>query len=162
MNLFEMLRYDEGLKLEVYFDTEGYPTVGVGHLLTKVHNLMTGISILDKELGRSTQGRITTEDAEYLFSKDVEKAKAGIKSNTVLNDLYLSLDSIRQMALVNMVFQMGVAGVAGFNNSIKLLKAKQWDQAALNLAQSRWFKQTPNRAKRVIDVFKTGTMNAYK
>ncbi|WP_373559966.1 glycoside hydrolase family protein, partial [Klebsiella pneumoniae] len=30
-----MLRFDEGEKLQVYKDTEGYWTVGIGHLLTK-------------------------------------------------------------------------------------------------------------------------------
>ena len=61
-----------------------------------------------------------------------------------------------------MVFQMGVAGVAGFPKGMRLLKAKQWGQAAVELADSRWYKQTPNRAKRVISTFKTGTWKAYE
>lgn len=31
-DVFGMLKLDEGLKLKVYKDTEGYWTVGIGHL----------------------------------------------------------------------------------------------------------------------------------
>ena len=34
-DVFGMLQIDEGLKLSIYKDTEGYWTVGIGHLLTK-------------------------------------------------------------------------------------------------------------------------------
>ena len=61
-----------------------------------------------------------------------------------------------------MVFQMGETGVAGFTNSLRMLQQKRWDEAAVNLAKSRWYNQTPNRAKRVIATFRTGTWDAYK
>ena len=35
MNIFEMLRIDEGCKLDLYKDTEGYWTIGIGQLITK-------------------------------------------------------------------------------------------------------------------------------
>ena len=35
MELNAMLRYDEGEKFTMYKDTEGYFTIGVGHLITK-------------------------------------------------------------------------------------------------------------------------------
>ena len=34
--LSEMLKFDEGSKLTVYWDTEGYPTIGIGHLILKL------------------------------------------------------------------------------------------------------------------------------
>ncbi|WJZ28003.1 hypothetical protein NCTGTJJY_CDS0124 [Serratia phage 92A1] len=162
MTIFDMLRIDEGLSLEIYKDTEGFYTVGIGHLLTKDPSKAVAIAQLDKELGRSTSGKISISEAELLFQKDVAKATSGIQGNSVLAPVYASLDSVRQSALINMVFQLGVAGAAGFKNSMALLKAKDWDKAAVNLAQSKWYNQTTNRAKRVISVFKTGTMDAYK
>ena len=162
MNIFGMLRIDEGCKLTIYKDTEGYWTVGIGQLLTKDPSLEVAKRELDKLVGRKANGVITQAEAETLFTKAVQKATTGILSNAVLKPVYDSLDSIRQAALINMVFQMGVAGVASFENSMKLLKAKNWSQAAINLAQSRWYKQTPNRAKRVIETFKTGTWKAYE
>lgn len=161
-NIFEMLRYDEGLRLDIYKDTEGYWTVGIGHLLTKDPSIAVAQKELDKLMGRATMGKITQKEAEDLFAVDCRKVDRGIEGNSSLSTTFNGLDSVRRDALRNMVFQMGVAGVAGFKNSLKLLQSKQWEQAAVNLKQSRWFKQTPNRAKRVIETFRTGTFNAYK
>ncbi|ATN93090.1 endolysin-murein hydrolase [Salmonella phage Melville] len=164
MNIFDMLRIDEGLKLEIYKDTEGFWTVGIGHLLTKNPNKSVAISELDRLVGRNTSGKITQSEAELIFKNDVETAVSGILKNATLKPVYNSFigDEPRLAALINMVFQMGVAGVAGFKNSMALLKAKDWDRAAVNLAQSKWYKQTTNRARRVIKTFETGTWKAYE
>ncbi|AFU64068.1 hypothetical protein ACQ31_gp185 [Salmonella phage STML-198] len=164
MNIFDMLRIDEGLKLEIYKDTEGFWTVGIGHLLTKNPNKSVAISELDRLVGRNTSGKITQSEAELIFKNDVETAVSGILKNATLKPVYNSFigDEPRLAALINMVFQMGVAGVAGFKNSMALLKAKDWDRAAVNLAQSKWYKQTTNRARRVIKTFEKGTWKAYE
>ncbi|AWD90554.1 tail-associated lysozyme [Erwinia phage Cronus] len=162
MTIFEMLKFDEGIKLSIYLDTLNYYTVGIGHLLVKSSDRAAAIRQLDKEVGRSTNGTITMAEAEALFQKDVASATRDIKSNTVLAPVWAVLDEVRQMALINFVFQLGTTGAAGFTTSMKLLQNKQWDQAAVNLAKSKWYTQTPNRAKRVISVFKTGTLAAYK
>lgn len=161
MDIFGMLRIDEGYDSKIYKDTEGYYTIGIGHLLTRDPSLAVAKKELDKLVGRSCNGQITQAEAEAIFNKDVEKATAGILGNAVLKPVYDSLDAVRRAALINMVFQMGVAGVSGFKNSLRMLKEKRWDDAAINLAQSKWYRQTPNRAKRVISTFKTGTFGAY-
>nr|7DWS_A Chain A, Endolysin [Tequatrovirus T4]7DWS_B Chain B, Endolysin [Tequatrovirus T4]7DWS_C Chain C, Endolysin [Tequatrovirus T4] len=162
MNCFEMLRIDEGLRLKIYKDTEGYYTIGIGHLLTKSPSLNAAKSELDKAIGRNTNGVITKDEAEKLFNQDVDAAVRGILRNAKLKPVYDSLDAVRRCALINMVFQMGETGVAGFTNSLRMLQQKCWDCAAVNLAKSRWYNQTPNRAKRVITTFRTGTWDAYK
>lgn len=160
--IFQMLKQDEGLKLDVYKDTEGYWTVGIGHLLTKNPDKSVAINVLDSLVGRKTNGLITQQEAQTIFESDVKNVDSGIKQNSFVNDVFVSLDSVRQDALRNMVFQMGVQGVAGFKNSLRLLKEKNWSQAAINLKQSKWHRQTPNRANRVINVFETGTYKAYE
>lgn len=162
MTIFEMLKFDEGIKLSIYLDTLNYYTVGIGHLLVKSSDRAAAIRQLDKEVGRSTNGTITMAEAETLFQKDVASATRDIKSNTVLAPVWAVLDEVRQMALINFVFQLGTTGAAGFTTSMKLLQTKQWNEAAVNLAKSKWYTQTTNRATRVISVFKTGTLNAYK
>nr|5WF5_A Chain A, Human A2a adenosine receptor T4L chimera [synthetic construct] len=162
LNIFEMLRIDEGLRLKIYKDTEGYYTIGIGHLLTKSPSLNAAKSELDKAIGRNTNGVITKDEAEKLFNQDVDAAVRGILRNAKLKPVYDSLDAVRRAALINMVFQMGETGVAGFTNSLRMLQQKRWDEAAVNLAKSRWYNQTPNRAKRVITTFRTGTWDAYR
>lgn len=162
MDIFGMLRIDEGYDSKIYKDTEGFWTIGIGHLLTRDPSLTVAKAELDKLVGRSCDGKITQAEAEAIFAKDVDKATRGVMANAVLKPVYDVLDGVRKAALINMVFQMGVAGVAGFTNSMALLKAKNWEKAAVNLAQSKWYRQTPNRAKRVIATFKTGTWKEYE
>lgn len=162
MNIFEMLRIDEGLKLELYKDTEGFWTVGIGHLVTKDPSLAVAKKELDKLVGRSCNGVITKAEAETIFARDVDKATTGILSNATLKPVYNVLDSIRRAALINMVFQMGTNGVANFKNSMRLVQDKKWEQAATELAKSAWYRQTKNRATRVIETMRTGTWKAYE
>ncbi|AHY25095.1 lysozyme murein hydrolase [Pectobacterium bacteriophage PM2] len=163
MDIFGMLRIDEGCKLELYKDTEGYWTIGIGQLITKNPSKDVARNELDKLMGRICNGKITQQEAEELFNTSVEKARKGIQNNPTLKPVYDSLDEIRRCALINMVFQMGLAGVVGFPKGMRLLKANQWAQAAIELADSKWQKtQTPNRANRVISTFKTGTWKAYE
>lgn len=163
MDIFGMLRIDEGCKLELYKDTEGFWTIGIGQLITKNPSKDVARDALDKLMGRICDGRITQREAEELFNGSVEKARKGILANATLKPVYDVLDEVRHCALINMVFQMGVAGVAGFPKGMRLLKEQKWDAAAIELADSRWYKtQTPNRAKRVISTFKTGTWKAYE
>lgn len=162
MNIFQMLSVDEGLRLDVYKDTEGYWTVGIGHLLTKNPSKAIAIQELDRLVGRSTNGVITKDEAELIFKKDVDKAILGIKSNSTLAQIYAGLDDVRRDALVNMTFQLGVAGVAGFRKGMAAISAKDWKRAEVELKDSRWFKsQTPARAGRVIGVMCTGTYKGY-
>lgn len=163
MDIFGMLRIDEGYNNKLYKDTEGYWTIGIGQLITKNPSKDVARDELNKLMGRNCDGQITQREAEELFNRSVDKARKGILANASLKPVYDVLDEIRRCALINMVFQMGVAGVAGFPKGMRLLKEKQWDKAAVELADSRWYKtQTPNRAKRVIATFKTGTWKAYE
>lgn len=160
MDIFTMLKTDEGIDLQLYKDTLGYYTIGIGHLVTKVDSFSTAVLTLNNALGRSTNGVITSEEAATLFQSDVQKAKESL-SEVGLGGLLNSLDPIRQAALINMSFQLGARGVANFKNSMALLASGNWEQAAVNLKQSNWFRQTTNRATRVIETFRTGTWDAY-
>lgn len=161
MNIFEMLKIDEGVELSMYIDSRGFYTIGIGHLLVKSRDRAAALAQLNRDVGRTTNGTITSAEAQKLFEADVASATRNIKSNPVLAPVWAVLDETRQMALINFVFQLGIGGAANFKNSMKLLQNRQWDQAAVELAKSNWYVQTTNRAKRVISVFKTGTLNAY-
>lgn len=158
---FDMLRYDEGLKLTIYKDTEGFWTVGIGHLLTKNPSKEVAITTLDKLVGRSTRGTITEAEARNIFKSDVDKAVKGIQKSSILAPVYNSVNDARKKAIINMVFQMGQAGAESFSNSLGLIKNHYYTVAANNMRKSKWYRQTPNRAERVIMVLKTGTLDSY-
>lgn len=160
MTLIEMIRYDEGQKLTVYKDTEGYWTIGVGHLLTKDPSKALAILELDKLVGNKTYGYINEKQSSEILKSDINNAVKQI-SRTELNTVYIQLDTVRRSALVNMVFQLGVSGVLKFRKMLKYLQAGEYEKAADESLGSLWGKQTPNRAKRVTDVIRYGDFRSY-
>lgn len=134
------LREDEGEKLHGYTDTLGYLTIGVGILI-------------DKRRG----GGITKAESAYLLANRIEEKRAELRARLPWFD---DLDDARQNALVNMAYQLGVGGLLGFKNSLRLIESGKFEAAATSMRNSRWFRQTPNRAKRVIEQIRTGNHRA--
>ena len=66
------------------------------------------------------------------------------------------LDEARTAVLVSMAYQMGVAGLAQFKNTLSLIEHKHFDDAAKAMLDSKWAKQTPNRAKRHAEQMRSG------
>ena len=56
-----------------------------------------------------------------------------------------------QLCLANMCFQLGRPTLNKFKKSIAFANDHQWGDLAEEILDSRWAKQTPNRAKRISD-----------
>ena len=70
-----------------------------------------------------------------------------------LKDYKNNLD-IKQEAwdiLFNMTYQLGARGFVNFKKMIKALEKQDYKTAAKEGLDSLWAKQTPNRAKRLMD-----------
>ena len=127
--LVKQLRRDEGEKLSAYQDHLGYWTIGVGRLID----------------GRKG-GSITPEESAYLLNNDIDSKIKELRSRIYWFD---SLDEARKGVLANMAFQMGVAGLLGFKNTLEQIKLGNYSTAADMMLQSKWAQQTPERAKRL-------------
>ena len=57
-----------------------------------------------------------------------------------------------QDALCEMAYQMGVAGLLGFKNTLALIKERKYTQAAENMLKSKWATQTPKRAREIANL----------
>lgn len=134
--LIRELRSDEGEVLHAYEDHLGYITIGVGRLI-------------DKRKG----GGISKKESAYLLQNDIEKKARELFSRA---PWITSLDDVRQRALLNMAFQLGVDGLLGFKNTLRLIDEGKYEEAADNALQSKWARQTPNRAKVVTEMIRTG------
>jgi lysozyme len=131
------LERDEGRIPHAYQDHLGYWTIGIGRLI-------------DKRKG----GKLSNDEIDYLLDNDI---RAGIESVANLPAWQaVKGDPVRARGLLNMRFQLGLAGLLGFRNSLALIAAKDWHAAAMNLRASTWAKQTPERAERVIRMIETG------
>lgn len=136
MNIVDQLRRDEGEVLYAYTDSLGLLTIGVGVLI-------------DKRKG----GGITPEESAYLLMNRVNQRKAFLASKY---PWFLGLDEARQGALLNMSYQLGVEGLAGFPKMLKAVEGQQWEEAERQALDSLWAKQTPARAQRVAKQLRTG------
>lgn len=143
---------EEGLRNKVYVDSTGNRTVGIGFNMES-----NGAKTFWKDAGLTTKfedvyngkATLSEEDAIKLFN--VTKQHAITNASKLVNN-WDKLGEHRQAALADMVFQMGVAGVKGFKNSLKLIEQGRFQEAAQNLMKSKWAQQTPARAARVAEM----------
>jgi GH24 family phage-related lysozyme (muramidase) len=162
-----MLHRDEGLRLKVYWDTEGYPTVGIGHLITPqpIRDMAQINKILSQQVGREVTGNpgaISMDEASKLFQEDLKKVQKDIgTTNALLAQVYNQENRSRQMALENMAFQLGIGGLAKFRNMLGNMLVKDYKAAFDEARLSLWFEQTKGRASRVTMIILTGNMESY-
>jgi lysozyme len=131
--LADSLRVEEGLRLKPYRCSAGRLTIGYGHNL------------------ESTP--ITARAAEVILEDDIAEAVAAARRVCPQFD---SLTRNRQVALANMVFQMGEAGVRTFRNTLAHIAAGRYADAAKGMLNSRWARQTPARAERMARLMEEG------
>lgn len=140
----DLLKREEGLRLKVYDDATGkaivpgskvvgHPTIGYGRAL-------------------DTKG-ITEAEARALLSNDVEEVEAAVSTALPWTD---ALSPKRQTVLQAMAYQMGLAGLLGFKNTLAMVKAKDFAGAAKGMLSSLWARQTPARAGRMAEMMRTG------
>ena len=145
--LKKQLIIDEGYKLEVYLDHLGYPTVGIGHLLTKKDP-----ELLQWELGRKNTPnfsmKITENRCQELFLADIANVVKDCRKLFTNFDYYA--EEIKQI-IANMMFNLGLTRFSKFLKFIAAIQSLNYKQAAKQMAHTIWAKQVPNRAKPLID-----------
>ena len=139
MNLEQLqieLAADEGCKLEIYLDHLGYPTVGIGHLITE-----------DDELyGFEVGSEVSQEHVDDLFHADVQRT---LRDCEFLYSDFNDLPEEAQLIIANMCFQLGRPRLSGFKKMKAAVDSRDWKEASRQMLDSKWAKQTPNRASRL-------------
>ena len=138
--LMESVKKHEGYRNKVYLDTLGKRTVGVGHLC--VEDFWED----DKEYEEKFLMEILADDLQNAI-----KGARELKEEHSCTDI----DEIAQEILVEMVFQLGKNGVSKFRNMWKALAEKNYIGASFEMLDSKWAKQTPNRAKSMAELMKS-------
>ena len=134
--LREQLKIDEGVKYEIYKDHLGYPTFGIGHLITET----------DPEHGKPDGTKISEDRVNEVFETDV--AKFVSESKILFPDLD-DLPDVAQQVIVNMAFNMGRPRLSKFKNFIAGVNDRDWTRAAEEMMDSRWATQVGDRAIRL-------------
>ena len=127
--LIERLKVNEGFRSSVYQCSLGFDTIGYG------------FAIKDLEL--------TEKEAEYLLANRVSQKHLHLLDNL---DWYSDMPPEVQGVILEMVYQLGFSGFKKFKKAISNMKDKNWKEAATEMLDSRWAKQTPNRANQLADI----------
>ena len=140
MNLDQLrkeLEIDEGVVNEIYLDHLGYPTFGIGHLVTES----------DPESGQKVGTAVSDERVRAAFETDVVSV---IDDCNKLYDDFDELPEEVQLIIANMMFNMGRTRLSKFRGMKRGVDARDWNTAADEMVDSRWYRQVTNRADRLV------------
>jgi lysozyme len=152
--LVAQLVEDEGLRHQVYFDTEGVATIGIGYNLeSNTANLSTA------ELGALRQHGITTERAYSVLNQELEVCENEMDKAI---PWWHDLSAPRQRVLMNMCYNLGWPNLSGFHHTLAYLKAGDYEEAARQMLDSLWAKQVGSRALRLSNILKAETEDPVK
>ena len=133
----KQMRFHEGVKNKVYKDHLGIETIGVGR------------NLVDRGL--------SDEEVDYLLGNDIT-----IVENELYNGLswWRDLDEVRQRALADLAFNMGLPRLHGFVKMLDGLQRRDYHAAADELLDSKYAKQVGVRSERVATMIRTGEDSA--
>lgn len=144
-NITSLLQYEEGFREKPYLCSEGYPTVG------------TGIRIGPKGADLKNYEFTVPREVDAVWLQSIlNRTMRDMLSNERIAKAMNVLDEARTAVLVSMAYQMGVPGLAQFKNTLYLVETKQFEEAAKAMLDSKWARQTPNRARRHAEQMRSG------
>jgi lysozyme len=134
-NLIDQLTLHEGSKNFVYKDTTGNWTIGVGRNISR-----GGMGLSDEEI-------------VYLLKNDLKRID---KELDKAFPFYSKLDPVRQDALMNLCFNVGINRLKKFQFAIRALELGDYAESAAEFLDSIWADQVGQRAKDVAHMIETG------
>ena len=140
------LKFEEGFSDRPYYCSEGYPTIGIGQR----------IGPKGESLSKYTF-RCPLSVAEQWCSEEVERLSATLNKY----DWYMHCGPNRQAMLIAMAYQMGINGLLKFRKMLSALKNNDWESAYIEGLDSRWAKQTPERANREMKVIRFNKLDEH-
>lgn len=135
------LRRDEGVRYSPYQDTVGIMTVGVGHNLKA------------KPLPAAWTYPLSDKQVDKLLADDLFEVFSGLDRSL---PWWRDLSYARQRVLANMAFNLGIAGLLTFKNTLSMIQSGRYADAANGMLASKWAKQVKGRAVRLAAMMKDG------
>ena len=138
--VYETLKVDEGVVYEIYLDHLGYKTLGVGHLVLES----------DPEHAYDVGEPVSVERVQECFIRDLDLAVDECMALYGF-DIWCGFPGEVQEILVNMMFNMGLGRLSAFKGMKRGVDARDWQSAADEMVDSRWYNQVKNRADRLVE-----------
>ncbi len=146
-NFVNKLIAHEGLRLQVYQDTLGIDTVGIGRNLEDRGITKEELDWMDiPNIDAVYEYGITEADAMYLAKNDVQIVeKELVRAHPCVEEL----DAVRQLVLMDMAFNLGVPRLCKFKKMWAAVYENKFDVAAKEMLDSRWANQVKSRATKL-------------
>lgn len=139
------IRTEEGWRPKVYDDRTG-ATLRPGDRLQGHPTIGYGFALDVAELPRDV--------AEFWLQHLAERVHRDLVARI---PFWSELDQVRQLALCEMAYQMGVPGLLQFKHALQALATGDAERAAAEFLNSTWAReQSPARAARVALMIRTG------
>lgn len=120
----------EGEKRFAYKDSLGYWTIGIG-----------------RNIDAKSKRGLSDDEISMLLDNDIALCKSQIEGYT----WYKNQDKVRQEALIELCFNLGVDRLLLFKNMLLHMTVKDYNNAAIQLANSKWATQVqPERVTNLI------------
>ena len=136
--LREQLEVDEGCVYEIYNDHLGYATFGIGHLVTES----------DPEQGQSLGTAVSSDRVAEAFESDIQSV---LRDCNILYSDFHNLPEEAQQVIANMMFNMGRTRLSKFKGMKRGVDSRDWNAAADEMVDSRWYRQVTKRADRLVE-----------
>ena len=152
--LMQKLVAHEGMRLDVYKDTLGINTIGIGRNLDDRGITKDELDWMDyPSIEYVYSDGITEADAIYLAQNDVQIVEEELLRAHPCVD---RLDAVRQLVLVDMAFNLGVPRLSKFKKMWAAIHEDKFDVAAKEMLDSRWANQVKSRAVKLANAMHNG------
>jgi lysozyme len=131
--LKHLLVSHENYKQFPYTDTTGHLTIAIGRNLT------------DRGISTTEAFYLLDEDILYFYAKLMHFVPC-----------FIQLSENRQIALIDMAFNLGVQGFLNFKQMLSALEMHDYERAADEMLQSKWAEQVGERATCLANIMRTG------
>lgn len=131
--LKKQLETDELRSKKIYTDTVGKVSGGIGRNLTD-----RGFS---------------EDEIDLMYANDVKLAEKDARS---LVPGFDQLNDVRQEVITNLSFNLGYTRLAGFKKFLAAVSSSDFEDAADELKNSKWYGQVKVRGVRLVDAMRSG------
>lgn len=132
MNAIDLIKLHEGKRLDLYKCPADKWTIGYGHNLE--------------------DNGITEAIADALLAEDIRDSESYLKQYFWFTDL----DHNRKAALTDMMYNMGPKTFSHFDHMIEALGEGDFERAADEAMDSKWYKQVKGRGETIVRILRTG------
>lgn len=133
--LKKRIKRNEGFSNKAYPDQLGFATIGYGHFIKNNPK-------------QFLNNKYSKQFLLHLFNMDFNKALHDYEKNYNKDNHKQHIKEV----LIEMIFQLGIVKQKKFRKMNKYIKNNDLFMAALEMKNSLWYKQTPKRVDRLINI----------